>query len=682
VTNLFRGAVLALALTLPCAVAAQEQQSSGTPAEPDQEPGISVYPAAYFADLGPVSALDMIRQLPGFSFVDADNSRGYAGAGGNVLINGRRPSTKTTRLQTILLRLQASAVDRVEVIRGGTPGYDTQGLPVVANIVRTIGVSNTGSVTGLGKFYPNGDIGLIARAERSRQSETSLIEGNIELRRELDDEESGEGPIKKVDAGGSLIEQGLYVVDTWTTRFRGAGAYERPTEKGLFRANLALNHNSNDENESTVVQDVLGIESQDTVRTDFNVSRLEFGADYDAEIRAGTSYQIVAVQTLSWKEDDSTRVAGDDLQIATEQAREGESILRGLVRKNISPTLNIEFGAEGAFNFLDSETSLTDNGFPIILPGANVLIEELRGEIYSTLTKQPSSRTSVELGVRGEMSQITVSGGSDAKNDYSFLKPRMVGSYSADQGAQFRLRVELEVGQLDFDDFAAGSELANGTVNAGNPNLAPEQAWVYEVAYEQPIFGGSTFAATLRLFDIEDVVDLVPIEDFAAPGNIGDGTREELEIILSLPLESIGPGLGRLQLSGTWRESDVTDPVTGENRGISGEPGFQGDVLYTLDFPALNSTFGMRGELTSKETSYRLEQITATRNENYWRVYWDWRAASNLFYRFQIENPTSRDRWRNRIRYDGLRSDGIIESREKRSAILDPMLVIRVQWTF
>jgi len=275
-----------------------------------------------------------------------------------------------------------------------------------------------------------------------------------------------------------------------------------------------------------------------------------------------------------------------------------------------------------------------------------------------------------------------VTGDADAKNKFSFLKPRFVGSYSSGSGTQLRLRVEREVGQLDFEDFAAGSELADGTVSAGNPDLAPEHSWVYEAAFERPVFGGSAMTITYRHFEIKDVVDLIPVEGIPAPGNIGDGTRDEIGISFAVPLESIGPGLGRLQLSGTWRDSEVIDPVTGETRGISGEPGFDGAVLYTRDFPTLNGSFGMRGELTSKETDYRLEQVVTTRNEHYWRIYWDWRARPSLQFRAMLENATSRDRWRKSVRYNDLRSVGEIEEREERSAVLDPMLVFRIRWTF
>jgi outer membrane receptor protein involved in Fe transport len=457
---------------------------------------------------------------------------------------------------------------------------------------------------------------------------------------------------------------------------------EKETQDGLFRANVSLGSNASNGKEITDLSDTLGATSQNVVDSDTSATDLELGADYDGSLGQSTSMQIVAVQTLKQKTDDSSRSSADQLQVAKTDEQSGETILRGLLRRRISPILNFEAGAETAFNFLDSATKLTVDGQDIDLPAANVRVEELRGEVFSTLTMQPTERSSIELGLRGESSQITVTGDVDAENKFSFLKPRVVGSYSAGNGAQIRLRVEREVGQLDFTDYAAGSELSNNTVNAGNPDLQPERAWVYEVAYERPFLGDGAFTITYRHFDIEEAIDLVPVEGFAAPGNIGDGTREEIGLSLSIPLARIGPGLGRLQVSGTWRDSEVVDPVTGATRGISGEPSFAGEALYTRDFPTLNGTLGIRGELTSKETSYRLDQIIATRNENYWRVYWDWRARANLFVRAMIENPTSRDRARYRIRYDGSRSDDIVEFRERRSAIFDPVFVVRLRRTF
>ncbi|MDH4125197.1 MAG: TonB-dependent receptor [Gammaproteobacteria bacterium] len=682
-TRYFQLALLALATVACGASFAQEQATDAAAASPDQSArGVTVYPASFFTDLGAVSALDMVRQIPGFTFQDADNSRGYAGAGGNVLINGRRPSTKTTRLQQLLQRIPAASVAQVEVILGGTPGYDMQGLPVVANLIRTRGDTTARAVEGIIKFHPGGDLSGIGRAEGRRSSDTVSMEGFVEIRDEIDDEEAGKGPISRVDAAGNLLQQGTFVAEPRTVRLQALGTLEKGTQDGLFRANFSLGSDRGDSTETTVLNDTFGVTTSEVVESDTGEDELEIGVDYDGSLGNGTSMQLVGVQTLAQESDDSTRISGDELQAASTDEQSGETILRGLLRKQLAATLNLEAGAEAAFNFLDSATKLAIDGQSIDLPAANVLVEELRGEIFTTLTMQPTEQSTLEMGLRGETSEITVTGDADAKNNFSFMKPRIVGTYSTQDGVQIRLRVEREIGQLDFADYAAGSELADNTVDAGNPDLRPEQAWVYEAAYEQPFGSDGALTVTYRHFDLTDVIDLVPVEGFAAPGNIGDGKRHEIGLSMSIPLMQVGPGLGRLQLSGTWRDSEVIDPVTGDSRGISGEPSFAGEVLYSRDFPSLNGTLGMRGELTSKETSYRLEQIIASRNENYWRIYWDWRASATISVRAMIENPTSRDRARHRVRYDGSRADDIVEYRERRSAIYDPVFVVRVRRTF
>jgi hypothetical protein len=58
--------------------------------------GVLTYQASYFADARPNTAMDMINRLPGFEFNDGSSTRGFAGSGGNVLIDGQRPTSKTS----------------------------------------------------------------------------------------------------------------------------------------------------------------------------------------------------------------------------------------------------------------------------------------------------------------------------------------------------------------------------------------------------------------------------------------------------------------------------------------------------------------------------------------------------------------------------------------------------------
>src|SRR5947209_11490680 len=68
----------------------------------------AVYDAAFFAQYAPRTALDIVQRIPGFTLdLGANNNnngngpldiRGFAGVAGNVVINGRRPSTKSEPL--------------------------------------------------------------------------------------------------------------------------------------------------------------------------------------------------------------------------------------------------------------------------------------------------------------------------------------------------------------------------------------------------------------------------------------------------------------------------------------------------------------------------------------------------------------------------------------------------------
>src|SRR3546814_7938729 len=96
-----------------------------------------VYEPPFFESAHPQHALEMVKRLPGFGLVDSDGDvRGFAGATGNVVIDGKPPSSKSESLEAVLRRITAASVARIEVIRGGAPGIDMGGHDVVANVVR------------------------------------------------------------------------------------------------------------------------------------------------------------------------------------------------------------------------------------------------------------------------------------------------------------------------------------------------------------------------------------------------------------------------------------------------------------------------------------------------------------------------------------------------------------------
>src|SRR5690606_37649351 len=138
---------------------------------------------------------------------------------------------------------------------------------------------------------------------------------------------------------------------------------------------------------------------------------------------------------------------------------------------------------------------------------------------------------------------------------------------------------------------------------------------------------------------------------FDAPGNIGGGVRQELKLSLALPLERLAVPGGLIRFNGTWRRSEVVDPVTGEERRISWERPFAGDLVISKDIPGLDSVIGADLFVGFKEVSYRLHERRTERSTSdpLARLYWDWTPDPKTTLRIQIENMSFRKRSQERV---------------------------------
>src|SRR5688572_2910946 len=95
------------------------------------------YDADWYRSFAPRTALDMVRQTPGFTLDEGAARRGLSGAVGNVLVDGRRPSAKEQTLEEILRRIPAAQVLGIEILRGAQTAGDASGQAVLLNVMRT-----------------------------------------------------------------------------------------------------------------------------------------------------------------------------------------------------------------------------------------------------------------------------------------------------------------------------------------------------------------------------------------------------------------------------------------------------------------------------------------------------------------------------------------------------------------
>ena len=114
-----RRALLAgMALIAPLPAAAQSvpapDPAVAPPPTPATVPGATgskrVFTPADFARFAPRNAFDMLRQVPGFTILQAAQERGLGQASENVLLNGQRVSNKSGGAVAELLKIAASDV--------------------------------------------------------------------------------------------------------------------------------------------------------------------------------------------------------------------------------------------------------------------------------------------------------------------------------------------------------------------------------------------------------------------------------------------------------------------------------------------------------------------------------------------------------------------------------------------
>ncbi len=692
------GPWILLAAVAPPAAAEAVAPAVEPPAAPAAaERGVIAYPPAFFAESRPTSAYDMVLRVPGFTFdKGAVGVRGLAGSSGNVLIDGQPPVSKNDPLDEILKRIPAGSVERVELIRGGAPGIDMEGRTILANVVRKQVAGYRGALQpGLFLVY-NGKVLPSLRYEGQwrwaggRGAEFSQTLGTGVL----PNNEYGVGPRIRYNPDGSVRLRTHFNGYSWGSRINTTAGYETPFAGGHARLTGALIINPG----SVEIYD--GYRSTSGLEYEFDDNRkvqLELGGRFNRPLSDKVGLETTAFQQISHLK---TTVHFEGPGLTRDfllDRRSTESTGRLQLRIRSVPGLTLETGVEGAFNHLDSETDLTVNARPVVVPAANVTVEELRGEVFGRGTWQATPTLTLEAGLRQEASRVTSDGDVVLRKSLHFLKPRAAVTWAPDAKSQLRARVEREVGQLNFDDFVASSNVAStGTVVAGNPDLTPQQAWVYEVAYERRFWGAGAALLTARHYDISDTVDRGPARDAAGniirdrltglavadrPDNIGKGTKDEVQASVTLPLDRFRIRGAQLKLQSTWRDTEVRDPISGEKREISAQHPVDWEAHYSQDLPHLNAVWGLDAIGSYRERYFRLAEIE-TKKFSTWVVLWgEYKPRPDLSLRVEVNGVTFRDFRRIREVYVGPRNLGRLDYVDVRNPEFRGAVNIRVRKT-
>jgi outer membrane receptor protein involved in Fe transport len=572
------------------------------------------YDADYFASFAPRTALDMVERVPGFVIDEGEERRGFAGAQSNVLIDGAAPTSKAQEIDDILAAIPARDVERIELFRGaGSSAGSAQTLRV--NIVRRTGAGagvwqiELARVRG-GSVSPSGALAWSGRR--------GAVEYGVSAA--LDTEHTPvRGARSDFDAAGAPEERRTERIPADERQGRLAAETAFPWLGGAVALNGQLSRNQFDERENASLFDDGGagagsISTGLSEREDVG----ELGLSYRRGI-GGWEAELAAIVTRRRFSGDETTREFDALGAFEEAAEQvqrlhgGETIMRMAAQRPLSESWRVEFGAELALNTLEQRLRLIeDDGggpAPVVLPSANVRVEEERGEAFFMLAGPLAPRWTLEAGAAVEASRLTQSGDTESETEFTFWKPTLQFVRSIGERNQLRLRVYRDVGQLDFEDFVSAADITSSIIDGGNPDLRPETLWRLEAAGDWRFGDDGAVGITLYRWWVEDALDIVPVgppgDQIDAPGNIGDANVFGARASLAWPL----PFGSQLQIEAMAQQSEAVDPLTGEERALSGSEESTLSIELRQDIERFHAAWGVEFESEREASSYRLDRI-------------------------------------------------------------------------
>ncbi len=697
-----------------------------------------VYPASYFTEFAPVTAQDMLDRIPGagaggggssgFSgggfpggssggFSRGGGGRGGRGFGGGsrgseILINGKRTAGKNNSTGGQLDRITAEQVDYIQIIRGTSGELDVRGSGRVINVVlfeqltsSSISYEASASRSRDHTVKPGGDLSYSGQ----RGGLNFLFNANVQ--KPYSDYISKENSILGDFSPNDLVREDR-VTEGDTAMFSTNLDYEinsnssarinalfregdGPTE--LFRRTTDLKVNPN----TVMLQ-----REESPTETD----NWEIGGDYEYNTARGDRFKILFISNEAtfettrqrWDvEDDGSETKNLFLDNASTTR---ERIVRSSYTMDILQGQDIEFGAERAQTILDSNLALglasstgtpsADFGglVPISVANANSSVEEIRVESFIIHNWIFNPRMSLETSVLYENSEITQSGDVSKKRDFDFIKPKVDFRYDLTPTIQLRGSIEKVVEQLSFNDFVAATDRndEDSNIQAGNENLRQEWYWKYDInaEYRLPndigVVSGNIFFEDWQ--DRIERIDVSPSEDNlqAANGNIGDGQAWGVNLSASIRMRMIDmPNLlisSRLSLA----DSRITDPFLGIERRMRYKDRGRWTMGFRHDISRWNMNYGLTWsqEFTGNSKRYDIDDIEISSRDPFTNAFVEVIAFGGTTFRLEAFSFNNAKFCRERQRFVGRISDGILEEIEDQCGNSGRRLSLRVSGTF
>ncbi len=634
----------------------------------------------------------MLVQVPGFTIRGADQERGLGQASENVLINGERIANKSGGALDELRKVSATSVDRIEIVEAASTGIAGLSGQVANVIVKADRKSS-------GQFEWNPDV-------RAHYAKPNLFKGNASYTGELgpvdytlsikNDAGRGAfgGPIVISNALGDVIEtrDELLHGESDSLNFSTKFTFDAP---GSSVGNLTLAYTPYWS--PTYIRDrrIRADGDNRTRVTRFKADGWYYDVNADYEFALGPGrFKLIGVRHFEDEPRTTTQVTAFDSG-APDQG------LRLVRNSHIAETVGrAEYGwkmgsndlqvtVERAFNSLDQKGQLfdllPDGEFDEVeFPGGTGKVVETRYEAIGTWSRPLASNLDIQVAAGGEHSTLERVDGDVGPRKFFRPKGSINLGWRPSAGWDASLKLRRRVGQISFYDFLEQPNLQQDRVNAGNPDLVPPQSWELESEVGRDFGAWGKTRLKAHYHRVEDIIDVIPLAgNGEGVGNLPKAKRWGLESINTIQLDPMGLAGVKVDATLGFQRTSVKDPLTGDNRPISGTRDFWTSMVLRHDIAGTKLAWGAYADYNHYDKYFRLTEVFSSSEGPWWTgVYVEHKDVMGLTVRASVDNLLNARHLEYREIYAGRRNVTSIVQTQNADQLIGPIFSLRVRGNF
>ncbi|HYE44726.1 MAG TPA: TonB-dependent receptor [Caulobacter sp.] len=630
------------------------------------------YDQEYFQRFEPVSAGDAMKRVPSVTFLsdvlesDGARLRGLDPAYTQILINGEQVPGANADRSFFVDRIPAELIERIEIVRSPSANRSGDAVAGALNIVlRDAHSLDGGYVRGGAAYYDDGEwAGSFGAVWGGQVGPGRLLVGlGVQERRSPKEKLS-----KRFDEpGGALdnIEVQTDVRDGTDYSFNASYQVDLPGTELSFDGFFVRTDRLQDEDSieyASGLRNDANLETYNDNDLDILTDNYALRARYEGDMFGGKTKLKVGYAAIlddQFEFEDEYEYQRDAIPFPDDDRFTRDEIDTDLEDREWTADLShrqdfglvaMEFGVQYKSKSRDlrivetrARTNIPNLPAPrptlpppaSLVSDAQVEIEEVRLDPYLMY----SGRTDFmrwEAGLRFEVTETTITDDTVIVGDPPIpadervnesgdgvLLPSVNLRFNVGDGGRINLSAARTVRRPNFDQIQPVTlieELGDDDFR-GNPDLAPETAWGFDVGYEHRIGRQGVVGLNVFYRDVSDLIETVNTGEEGSGGagtsvysidNVGDGKVWGVEFDLSTPLSFMGLDNTGVFLNYSWLDSEITD-FAGE-RKFNSQSDYVFNVGVIQDLPSWNAAFGVtyrkqgdafsRVELEEVQTSY------------------------------------------------------------------------------